>query len=375
MESPGQWPDGGLPTLETLPDPSGRRVLVRADLDIPAHAADEPGRSRQLTQLGPTMHWLAERGALVTVCGHQGTLGRAHGGGQYERTVRALQDLYPGVRVAPNLSAGDGTVENPELLDSLVEGQDLFVNDDFQWSSVSLTSIVGPPSRLPSAAGRQLEKDVALLTPLLATSQRPFIVVLGSRDTIDRLPNLYALVLRADAVLVGGQMSVPFLQAIGKQPESSDPPGFIDECRHAYGVGHEIGHPIQLPSDLVWERQDGATRTGEPDDVWDGSIMDIGPNTARTFGEIVRGARTVLWAGSLGKVEDARFAQGTLSVARALARTSATTIFGGDALLHTLRANELLPRDAAIVSATGSAIALLKDGDLVGLAALRARSG
>jgi len=375
VTSPTHRPDRELPTLETLPDPSGRRVLVRADLDIPVSAASEPGRSRQLRQLAPTVHWLLERGALVTICGHQGTLGSAHEDGTFERTIQALQELYPRVSVAPNLCADEGTVENPELLDRLVYGQDLFVNDDFQWSSAPLTSIVGPPSRLPSAAGRQLEKDVALLTPLLATTERPFVVVLGSRDTVDRLPNLYSLVLRADGVLVGGQMSVPFLEAIGKQPESDEPPGFIDECRHAYGVGHEIGHPIQLPSDLVWECRDGRTQIGEQDDVLDGSIMDIGPNTARTFGEIIRGARTVFWAGSLGRVEDVRFAQGTLTVAQALAGSSATTIFGGDALLHVLRANDLLPLDAPIVSATGSAIALLKDGDLVGLAALREQPG
>lgn len=282
--------------------------------------------------------------------------------------------MYPRVTVAPNVAADDGPEPNPELLRRLVEGQELFVNDDFQWSSVPLTSIMGPAAVLPGAVGRQLEKDIRLLTPLLTNPDRPFVVVLGSRDTIDRLPNLYSLVLRADMVLVGGQMSVPFLQAVGKQPGEQEPPEFFEECRHAYGVGHEIGHPVLLPPDLVWERTGGGIEAAPQDVTVDGSVMDLGPEAARTYAEEIRGARTVFWVGSLGKVEDERFTEGTLTVARALTVSTATTILGGDALLTMLRAHRLLPPRASLVSATGSAVAFLKDGDLVGLAALRRAS-
>jgi len=361
----------GIPTLESLPDPAGRRVLVRADLDIPPDAQDQPQRSSQLRRLGPTLSWLANRGAIVTVCGHQGKLGHAAAGRAFERTVLALKELYPGIEVASNLAAEDGQSANPGLLRRLVEGQELFVNDDFRWSSVALTSIIGPAGLLPSAAGRQLEKDVALLSTLLVQPERPFVVLLGSRQTLDRLPNLYALMLRADAVLVGGQMSVPFLQALGKQPHAGADQGFIDECRHAYGVGEEIGHRVVLPMDLVWERAGGGTESAPQDVASDGCIVDIGPEAAREFGEVVRGARSVLWGGSLGKVEDPLFAEGTLSVARALASSPARTVLGGDALLGLLRTQNLVPSSASSVSATGSAIAYMKDGDLVGLAALR----
>ena len=268
--------------------------------------------------------------------------------------------------VAPNLSEWDGAYDDAAPLAALLEGQDLFVNDDFQHSSMSLSSIIGPPSLLPSAAGRQLQADVELLLPLLTAPDRPLVVVLGSRDTLDRISNLYSLMLRADAVLVGGQMSQPFLAAIGRQPPGDDSLEFLEECRHAYGVGHTIRHPIHLPSDLVWERPDGSVTTVDELQPVDGSIGDIGPRTGLKFADTLRGAGTIVWAGSLGKVEEPRFAEGTLALGRALTDSDARVVLGGDALLSTLAEHRLLPESAGILSATGSAIAFLKDGDLPG---------
>jgi phosphoglycerate kinase len=365
---------GEVPGLEDLPDPAGRHVLVRADLDVPVTFTGHLREARQLRQLGPTVEWLVGQQATVTICGHQGPLGLAGDPDRFGRTVEALHQLYPGVTVAPNLSEWDGAYDDAAPLASLLEGQDLFVNDDFQHSSMSLSSVIGPPTVLPSAAGRQLHADVQLLLPLLSAPDRPLVVVLGSRDTLDRIHNLYSLVLRADAVLVGGQMSQPFLTAIGRQQAGDDAPEFLDECRHAYGVGQTIHHPIHLPSDLVWESSDGSITTLDELQTVDGSIGDIGPRTGLKFADILRGAGSIVWAGSLGKVEEAPFVEGTLALGRALTGSGARVVLGGDALLQTLGGNGLLPDSAGILSATGSAIALLKDGDLPGLTVLRQAS-
>ena len=365
---------GGVPGLEDLPDPAGRHVLVRADLDIPVSFSRPLSEARELRQLGPTVAWLSTRQAEVTICGHQGPLGSTGNAERFAGTADALRLLYPGVTVAPNLSEWDGAYDDAAPLAALLEGQDLFVNDDFQHSSMSLSSIIGPPSLLPSAAGRQLQADVELLLPLLTAPDRPLVVVLGSRDTLDRISNLYSLMLRADAVLVGGQMSQPFLAAIGRQPPSDDSLEFLEECRHAYGVGHTIRHPIHLPSDLVWERPDGSVTTVDELQPVEGSIGDIGPRTGLKFANTLRGAGTIVWAGSLGKVEEARFAEGTLALGRALTDSDARVVLGGDALLRTLAEHRLLPESAGILSATGSAIAFLKDGDLPGLTVLRQAS-
>ena len=375
MDNPERTPiPGEVPGLEDLPDPAGRHVLVRADLDVPVSFTGHLREARQLRQLGPTVEWLLERRATVTICGHQGPLGHDGDPDRFGRTVDALHQLYPGVTVAPNLSRWDGAYDDAAPLASLLEGQDLFVNDDFQHSSLSLSSIIGPPTLLPSAAGRQLHADLRLLLPLLTAPDRPLVVVLGSRDTLDRIHNLYSLVLRADAVLVGGQMSQPFLAAIGRQPPGDDPAAFLEECRHAYGVGHTIRHLIHLPADLVWEQDDGRVTTADELQPVGGTIGDIGPRTGQKFADVLRGAGSILWAGSLGKVEDARFAAGTLAVARALTGSAARVVLGGDALFETLGEHGLLPESAGILSATGSAIALLKDGDLPGLTVLRQAS-
>ncbi len=371
-----------VPLLEDLPDPAGRRVLVRADLDIPPTEDDDLCHVRHVEQLGPTLEWLFQRGAEVTVSGHQGPLGSTGDPDRFARTAKALTSHYPKLRVLPNLAEGerpfsaahettDGhRADGADLLDWLLEGQELFVNDDFQWCATPLVSVVGPPTVLPSAAGRRLQADLELLAPMLAP-ERPFVVVIGSRSVLDRLRDLQALVLRADAVLVGAQMSHPFFVALGKQPPGDEPPDFIEECRRAYGVAHEILHDVVLPLDLVWERDDGTMVVAKPESVIAGSIADIGPRTAVRYAEVLRGARRILWMGALGKLEDARFAEGTLAVARSLSKLSAGVVVGGDALVRALREHRLLPESAGVVSATGSTIALLKDGDLPGLAALR----
>jgi phosphoglycerate kinase len=360
--------------LEDLPDPAGRHVLVRADLDVPTNHVGPLEQARHLRRLEPTVRWLMDHDAKITICGHQGPLGSAGDADRYAKTADALRRLYPGVDVCLNLSERDLAADDPTALAALVGGQDLFVNDDFEHCSMSLVSVIGPPAVLPSAAGRQLQADLELLVPLLSAPERPLLVVLGSRETLDRLPNLYALMLRADAVLVGGQMSRPFLEAIGRQPSGDEPAGFLEECRHAYGVGNMIGHPIHLPSDLVWEGEDGSTTTAGQRQLVDGTIADIGPATGVEYAELLRAARSILWAGSLGKVEDPRFAQGTLVPGHALTDSSARIVLGGDALLGVLDEHRLLPAAAGVLSATGSAVALLKDGDLPGLTALRQAS-
>ena len=364
----------GVPSLEDLPSPVGMHVLVRADLDIPLSFKGPLELSRHLRQVGPTVRWLTEHQAKVTICGHQGPFGQRGDPESYGQTVDALRRLYPGVTVFPNLSEWDEQHDNPASLASLLEGQDLFVNDDFQHCSLSLSSIIGPPAVLPGAAGRQLQADIGLVAKLLFEPVRPLVVVLGSRDMLDRIRNLYSLVLRADAVLVGGQMSQPVLSAISRQPERGEDPEFLEECRHAYGVGTTIHHLIHLPSDLVWQVSDGSARIAGQLETLDGSISDIGPETGIQFADLIRGAGSILWAGALGEVEDPRFAEGTLALGRALAERRARVVLGGDALLHLLKQHGLIPESAGILSATGGAVAFLKDGDLPGLTILRRAS-
>jgi len=281
-----------------------------------------------------------------------------------------LESICPGVTVLDDLAGRGERDFDRRLVDELVLGQDLYVNEAFQWSWLPLASITGPPERLPGAAGLQLERDIALLEPYLSEPARPFVVVLGSDQSLLRLRGLDAVILRADAVLVGGIMSSLLLQAIGKQPVHDVDPDVLEQCRQCYGLGMELRHAIHLPFDLVWERQDGSTTVADSDVAVTGTVSDIGPATRLRYAEVLRGSGCVLWTGALGRVEDRRFAEGTIAVAQALP-SDRRVLLGGDGLLATLSEAALLRPEFGVLSATDSAVVLLKDGDLPGLAALR----
>ena len=157
----------GVPTLEDLGPLEGRSVLVRGDLDIRNDDAESVAHSRRLSVLLPTLKWLTERGAQVTVCGHHGDLGAIPDKASFDRIRQAVEDACPGVTVLPNLAGDPEFSGDRELAARLVKGHDFYVNEAFQWCWLPLASIEGPPELLPSAAGLRLAHDVELLEPFL----------------------------------------------------------------------------------------------------------------------------------------------------------------------------------------------------------------
>lgn len=167
-----------LPRLEDLPEPAGRRVLVRVDFNVPL--AGEPGAIRvaddfRIRAALPTLRWLVEAGAEVTACSHLGRpKGREEERYRMEPVRRRLAEMLDGVSVLENLRFDPGEEANdPAFVDRLVSGQDLYVNDAFGSSHRAHASIVGPPGRLPSAAGRLLEREVTALGRLLEHPEQP----------------------------------------------------------------------------------------------------------------------------------------------------------------------------------------------------------
>ncbi|HEY3702530.1 MAG TPA: phosphoglycerate kinase, partial [Acidimicrobiales bacterium] len=158
-----------FPRLEDLPDPAGRRVLLRADLNVPLRSSSsgvaEVDDDFRLRAALPTIEWLLDRGAKVTACSH---LGRPHGEPDPRYTMEPVRErlaqLAPGVELMENLRFDPGEEANdPAFVARLVEGQDLYVDDAFGSAHRAHASIVGPPARLPSAAGRLLEREVEAL--------------------------------------------------------------------------------------------------------------------------------------------------------------------------------------------------------------------
>jgi phosphoglycerate kinase len=372
----------GLPLLEDLPDVKGRRVLVRADFNVPLRWPDGPDAPARVADdfriraSMPTLDWLTGQGADVTVATH---LGRPHGthDHRYEMTpVRdRLAELAPGVQLLDNLRFDPGEKSNdPAFVDRLVSGFDCYVNDAFGVSHRAHASIVGPPALLPSAAGRLLAREVKALGGLLARPSRPFLAVVGGAKVSDKLGVLRSLLDTVDQLIVGGGMAFTFLAAQGHSVGASlFDASALSTCRALLELS---GDKILLPNDVVVRR--GSIGGGDeeievigPDIPEDFMGLDIGPMSARTFAAAVAEAGTVFWNGPMGFFEDPRFAAGTYAVAEAIAGSCAFSVVGGGDSVAALDQLGLAGRVDFVSTGGGASLELLEHGDLPGLAALR----
>ncbi len=331
----------------------------------------------------PTLTWLLERGAAVTACSH---LGRPHGAPDprwsMEPVRQRLSALCPGVALADNLRFDPGEESNdPAFVARLVDGFDAYVNEAFAASHRAHGSVVGPPARLPSAAGRQVAREVEVLGSLLHDPARPFVAVVGGAKVADKMGLLLSLARRVDVLAVGGAMAFTFLAAQGHRVGSS----IVDEeriadCRRLLAAGTTVLLPTDVVARDVRGDRNGAAggHAGEEEVVVTGPDLaegwagfDIGPDTAEAFAAAVARAGTVLWNGPLGAFEDERFASGTRRVAEAVAASGGFTVVGGGDSASALDRLGLADRVGFLSTGGGATLDFIEHGDLPGLAALR----
>jgi len=297
--------------------------------------------------------------------------------------VRArLAELAPGVDLLENLRFDPGeTADDPAFVDRLVEGQDLYVNDAFGAAHRAHASVVGPPARLPSAAGRLLAREVEVLGGLLAGPARPFVAVLGGSKVSDKLGVIKALLDQVDALVIGGGMCFTFLAALGHTTGSSLlEPDQVGTCRDLLDSGRRILVPTDLvvlgPGGVIGDPAAGgevATVGRDVAEGWKG--LDVGPATAAEFAAEVAGAGSVFWNGPMGVFEDERFAAGTVAVAEAVASAPGFTVVGGGDSASALARFGLAGGVDHVSTGGGASLELLEQGDLPGLAALRQSVG
>ena len=372
----------GVPELEDLGDVSGKSVLLRADFNVPLKDGVITDDLR-ITAALPTINWLVEHGAKVTACTH---LGRPKGEPDPQYSVepvrQRLSELAPGVELLENLRFNPGETSNaPAFVDSLIAGHDLYVNDAFGASHRSHASIVGPPTKLPSAAGRLLAKEVDILLGLRENPSHPFVAITGGSKVSDKLGVLTALLEIADSIIIGGGMCFTFFAAMGNSIGNSlCEPDQIETCAQLL---EQHGDRLHLPSDVVGLGPGG--KIGDPSaggevrnfgralpEGWMG--LDIGPGAAAEFGDIIAEARTVLWNGPMGVFEDPRFEAGTRSVAISVAESSAFSVIGGGDSAAAVAQFGLADQVSHISTGGGASLELIEQGDLPGLAALRLAS-
>jgi phosphoglycerate kinase len=332
---------------------AGRRVLVRADLNVPL----EDGRVADDTRIEaslPTLRHLLEReAASVAVCSH---LGRPKGPDPayaIAPVAARLRELLPDERieVLENTRFDPGETKNdPETARRLAEGRDIFVNDAFGSSHRAHASTVGVTELLPAYAGLLLEQELEMLGRLLGDVERPFVLVAGGAKVEDKLGVLVNLGRRADAVLVGGKMA--------------------EELRDENPLPYEA----MLPSDVVAAAEfepDAETREVAFEELPDGWLgLDIGRETRERFAREIRGARTVFWNGPMGVFEWPRFAEGTEAVAGAVAEVDGYTVVGGGDSVRAVQELGLADRISWVSTGGGAALELLEGKELPGVAAI-----
>ena len=391
-------------TLEDL-DVNARRVLLRADLNVPLRTdagtvsvADDTRIRAALS----TIEELARRGARIVLVSHLGRpkdrepelsmrpvadrvreLTGAHvslAPAVVGEEVKALTEhVAPGeILVLENVRYEPGETKNdPELARALAELADVYVNDAFGTAHRAHASTERVAHLLPCAAGRLMEREVRALTGILERPARPLVAVLGGAKVTDKIALVEHFLQLADSVLIGGAMSFPFLAAQGHAVGASPClQADVDCARQALMEAAETHHSLELPEDFIVAARlsaESERHTTDSPDVPDGWLgLDIGPLTAARYGRAIAQAGTVFWNGPMGAFEYEPFALGTRVIAQALAGTPASTVAGGGETVEALRELGLESSVSHVSTGGGATLALLQGLKLPGVEALSA---
>ncbi|WP_426510939.1 phosphoglycerate kinase [Dactylosporangium sp. McL0621] len=369
---------------------AGRRVLVRADLNVPLDGdrITDDGRIRAVL---PTLNALREAGAAkVTVMSH---LGRPKGAPDPKYTlapVAARLGELLGVEVAfqkdgdvvllENLRFNPGETSKDEaerkaFAQELAAHGDVYVDDAFGAVHRKHASVYDVPALLPHYSGYLVAKELEVLSKLTGEAERPYVVVLGGSKVSDKLAVIEALLPKVDKLLIGGGMCFTFLKAQGHEVgKSLLQDEMVDTCRDLLERG---GDKIVLPSDVVTADKfaaDAATQTVGADAIPAEELgLDIGPESVAAFAAALDGAKTVFWNGPMGVFELAPFAAGTRGVAEAITKVDGFTVVGGGDSAAAVRALGI-PEDgfSHISTGGGASLEFLEGKALPGITALGA---
>jgi phosphoglycerate kinase len=402
----------------------GQRVLIRVDFNVPLD--DKDGRmiitdETRIRETLPTLRLLLDQGAKVIIASH---LGRPDGqvvpsmslapvatrlGELLQKTVRfvpatvgpdahaAVAALQPGealvlenVRFHPGEEAND-----PAFAAQLAELADLYVNDAFGTAHRAHASTEGVARVIAQrggkcASGLLIARELVFLGDELDQPARPFVVILGGAKVSDKIKVIDRLIDKADAILIGGAMAYTFKLAQGASVGLS----LVEKDRtdialKALEKARQRGIQFLLPTDnIVVTPVDSGKKDkkGRPkmdltqprvnagDNIPDTEEgVDIGPDTIRTFADVLSRAKTILWNGPMGIFEDPRFAEGTFAVARAVAeatRQGAKSIIGGGDSVKAINRAQLGDQVTFMSTGGGASLEFLEGKTLPGVAAL-----
>ena len=390
-------------TLDDL-SPAGKRVLLRADLNVPVRDGKITDRTR-IERLSPTIRELAEKGARVIVCSHfdrpkgkrvpemslkpmvealAAALGRPVAwaddciGPEAEAAAAALTD--GGVLLLENTRYHAGEEKNdPALAQGLAKLADAFVNDAFSAAHRAHASTEGVARLLPAYAGRLMQAELEALDAALGTPARPVVAIVGGAKVSTKLDLLGNLTKKVDVLVIGGAMANTFLAAQGHDMgKSLQEPDLHDTARAILAGAAASGCEILLPSDLAVAAAfapNPPTRTVAVDRVPPEMMaLDVGPETVAAVEDRLRRASTLVWNGPLGAFETPPFDAATVALAQSAAALTASaglkSIAGGGDTVSALKHAGVAERMTYVSAAGGAFLEWLEGKTLPGVAAL-----
>jgi phosphoglycerate kinase len=378
----------------------GRRVLLRADLNVPLENGEVADDTRIRASL-PTIELLRDRGASIVLVshldrpkGHDPSLSMASVAKRLGELLDAPVQLAPGVvgdevrAMAEKLCAGDvlllensrfeeGETKNDEALAEALAGfADLYVNDAFGTAHRAHATTEGVAHHLPGYAGLLLEQEVEQLSAVRDDPQHPLIVVLGGAKVTDKLGVIGHFLGFAEEILIGGAMCFSFFKAEGRDTGNSlVEEQSVESAKRVLAEAEGSNSILELPEDLVLGREldPGTERKGlngvDVPEGWMG--LDVGTNTTANFGKRIARAGTVFWNGPMGAFEVPPFDAGTRAVAEAVAAAPGHTVVGGGDSVAALQKFGLANSVDWISTGGGASLELLEGRDLPGLEALQ----
>lgn len=383
-------------------DVAGKRVLLRCDFNVPLDKqTGEITSDKRIVESLPTINYLLSKGAKVVACSH---MGKPKGAYKKELSLapvaKKLSELLnmpvkfssdivgeEAIKLASELKNGEimllenvrfdpGEEKNdPEFAKKLASFGEIFVSDAFGSVHRAHASTQGVSAYLPAYAGYLVEKEISIMGKALDDPKRPFVAVLGGAKVSDKIGVISNLIEKADTIIIGGGMAYTFLKALGKNVgKSLLEEDKIELASELIQKAKAKNVKFLLPVDIaIGDRfaADCEKRIVDADSIpeeWMG--LDIGTKSIEIFKEAIMGAGTIVWNGPMGVFEFPAFADGTKSMAMALASSGAITIVGGGDSVAAVEQMGFASKITHISTGGGASLEFLEGIELPGVACL-----
>ena len=390
-------------------DLKGKRVLMRADFNVPLDGDRNITDDRRIKAALPTIQYILDQGASLVLMSHLGRpkfdddnnlLDECRPKFNLDPVAKRLSELLgkpvkklddcigaevkaavdamkPGdVVLLENVRFYKAETKNKEdFAKELASFGDIFVNDAFGTAHRAHASTEGVTHYIPGVSGFLIEKELKYLGNAVANPERPFIAILGGAKVVDKIPVINNLLEKVDGIIIGGGMAYTFLKIKGFEIGKSlfDEAG-VEDAKAALAKAEAKGVKIYLPVDNVCGKEfandTDIVVVDNADTPADYMCMDIGPKTIAEYVEVVKSAKTVVWNGPMGCFEMDNFAAGTKAIANALAESDCVSIIGGGDSAAAVEKFGVADKMSHVSTGGGASLEFLEGKVLPGVAAL-----